>query len=239
MPTTLPLTCLALDDEPLALRILQQYTDRLPDLKPLGFFTDPERAKDCIATQDIDLFFLDIDMPDISGLQFLRLLPQPPMVIFSTAYRNYAVEGFELNAVDYIVKPYPFERFHHAVQKAQQQRVLRQQPDRQQQDFLWVRSAYELLKIDLKDLYLVETAEDYLLLHLFSRPKPIYTLMTLKTMENKLPSASFKRVHRSYLVGINAVEQVRRKKIIVNGRQIPIGITYRADVQKWLLATHH
>ncbi|MEL7163340.1 MAG: response regulator, partial [Bacteroidota bacterium] len=174
------MTCLALDDEPLALRVLENHLRRCPDLQPLGFFTDPNAAQKTLARNSVELLFLDIEMPDTSGISFLRQLVPRPLVIFTTAYRRYAVEGFELAAVDYLVKPFDFARLRRAVDRANlrlsaEQTLLPEQ-------FITVNSAYEVIKIPLDDLYVAEVYGDYLKIYLTGREKPILTLMSLKKL---------------------------------------------------------
>lgn len=226
-----------LDDEPLALKVLENYARRMPMLEPKGFFTDPQLAHQLLSQIPIDLLFLDIQMPDISGLQFFYRLQLPPLVVFSTAYRDYAVEGFELSAIDYLVKPYEFERFQKAVNKAADYlNFQNHQKEAFEHTFIFVRSTYDMLKIDLQDLYLVETCDDYLKLHLLSRKRPVYTLMTLKNMEQLLPANRFLRVHRSFLVGLDKVKSWRRKTLLVQDQEIPIGVTYLAQVKQFFAA---
>ncbi|MEM1214536.1 MAG: LytTR family DNA-binding domain-containing protein [Bacteroidota bacterium] len=226
------LTCIMLDDEPLALDILRSYAEQLAQLRPRGYFTTPHLAYDTLVKERVDLVFLDIKMPDINGLRFLANLPYRPMVIFSTAFEEYAVKGFELDAIDYLVKPYELERFRRAVIKAYDYHRYRQQDRLASDQFLFVRSTYTLIKVDLTDLYLVETDGDYLKLHLHSRRRPLHTLMTLRQMEQLLPNPAFLRVHRSFIVATNQIQQVRAKKMVVKGVPVPIGSTYLAAVRQ-------
>ncbi|MEO0338513.1 MAG: response regulator, partial [Bacteroidota bacterium] len=164
------MTCIALDDEPLPLKVLEHYINQLEQLECKGYFTNPEIARACLESNQIDLLFLDIQMPDLTGIEFFTGLEHKPLVIFSTAYREYAVEGFDLDAVDYLVKPYEFDRFHKAVEKAiLYKRYLEYGPESQEEErFVFVKADYKVHKISLNDLYLVETLDDYLKLHLFS-----------------------------------------------------------------------
>ncbi|MEM1319579.1 MAG: LytTR family DNA-binding domain-containing protein [Bacteroidota bacterium] len=225
------MNCIALDDEPLALKVVEHYIQQIDWLHPQGFFTDPFLARTRLNKGGIDLLLLDIQMPDVTGLQFFTHLPKKPLVIFSTAYREFAVEGFELEAIDYIVKPYEFERFKKAVEKAKQHWTLHQDAATQSStafsdNAIFVRSTYKLVKIDLNDLYLIETMDDYLQLHLLSQDRPVLTLMTLKEMENMLSPKRFMRVHRSFIVALSHVEGLRRKKLSIQGREVPVGTTF-------------
>ena len=226
------MTCIVLDDEPLPLKVLEHYINQMGNLDCKGYFTNPEIARACLETNDIDLLFLDIQMPDITGIEFFTELEHKPLVIFSTAYREYAVEGFDLDAIDYLVKPYELERFQKAVEKALlYKRFLEFGPDQQQEEnFIFVKADYKVHKISLTDLYLVETLDDYLKLHLFSQDRPLIILSSLKKFATLLPEEHFVRIHRSYLVAIREVEKVRRKKLQVAGRRLPVGVTYQDKV---------
>lgn len=225
------MTCLMLDDEPLALKVLENYVSRVDWLQSKGYFTDPTLAQKVLASETVDLLFLDIQMPDVNGLHFFEGLHQKPMVIFSTAFRDFAVEGFELNAVDYIVKPYEFERFEKAIHKAADYLALKNKATSAQHIF--VRSTYSTIKINLEELYLIETCDDYLKLHITTNPRPIYTLMTLKNMEQRLPADRFIRVHRSFIVALQHVEGLRKKNLTVQQQEIPVGITYWKAVKRY------
>ncbi|MEL7219884.1 MAG: LytTR family DNA-binding domain-containing protein [Bacteroidota bacterium] len=231
------MNCLMLDDEPLSLKILESYAAKMPQLRMLGFLTDPQQAYRVIEQEQVDLLFLDIQMPDISGLAFFASLSYQPMVIFSTAFRQYAVEGFELEAIDYLVKPYEFDRFAKAVQKASAYYAFKQGNQIAKTDAIFIRSTYNIVKIQLSDLYLVETADDYLKLHLHSQKRPIYTLMTLKEMDQRLPSDQFMRVHRSFIVAKQSITQIGRKKLIAKHTEIPVGVTYLKAFRDWFYST--
>lgn len=226
--------CIALDDEPLALKVLKHYVNEAPGLESKGYFTNPDIARSCLESEQIDLLFLDIQMPDITGLQFFKTLAKKPMVIFTTAYREFAVEGFELEAIDYLLKPIELERFQRAVQKATDYlsflTVQKVQPSNLS-THIFIKSEYRVLKIDLEDLYLVETLDDYLKLYLYSSPKPIMTLMTMKSIVELLPPNRFMRVHRSYLVALDKVTSLRNKRIKIEGKEIPVGTTYLGKVR--------
>ncbi len=227
------MTCIVLDDEPLPLRILEHYINQTDQLECKGYFTNPEIARSCLDTSDIDLLFLDIQMPDITGIEFFTGLEHKPLVVFSTAYREYAVDGFDLDAIDYLVKPYELERFQKAVDKAiLYKRFLENGLENQEDHFIFVKADYKVHKIQLNDLYLVETLDDYLKLHLFSQDRPLIILSSLKKFATLLPEDQFVRIHRSYLVAISEVEKVRRKKLQVAGRSLPVGVTYQDKVSE-------
>ncbi|MEN0006208.1 MAG: LytTR family DNA-binding domain-containing protein [Bacteroidota bacterium] len=227
------MNCLMLDDEPLALKILENYAAQLPSLHPRGFFTNPQLALQVLHQEQIDLLFLDIHMPDVNGLKFFQNLKQKPLVIFSTAFRDYAVESFELSAIDYIVKPYEFDRFQKAVAKANEYYLFKK--NKQTKHHLFVYSSYRLVKILIDDIYLIETQDDYLKIHLQSKKKGIYTLMTMKEITSLLPAQLFLRVHRSYMVSIAHIQSIRGRKMVVHHQEIPIGPTYLKQVRERIM----
>jgi DNA-binding LytR/AlgR family response regulator len=223
--------CLALDDEPLALGLLEAYVQRTPGLEPQGFFTDPDEALRRLSAGDIELLFLDIQMPDITGLQFLRSLANPPMVIFTTAYAEYAVEGFNLDAVDYLLKPFDYGRFCKAVTKAEEYgRFLQAQhnPEKSEPSVnsIFVKVEYSVVQIPFDDIRYIEGFDDYIKIH--AGGKPVLTLLSLKNVLEMLPPERFMRVHRSFIVALDRVERVRARRILIETREIPVGDTYTA-----------
>lgn len=211
---------------------MQNYVSQLPEILTAEYFTNPELALKCLQSTKIDLLFLDIEMPDINGLDFCRSLVDPPMVIFTTAYRQHAVEGFELEALDYLVKPFDFVRFKRGVEKAMEYLQFLRQSTTAMDDFLFINSAYRITKIRIGDIYAAETFGDYLKLYLDSKPKPVITLMSLKRLLNLLPKEGFMRVHRSFLVAESAITGRHGKRLLVRKMEIPIGRTYFAEVKK-------
>lgn len=218
---------IAIDDEPLALDLLKEFCAHSGFIELLGSFTRSSDALSFMQEHAIDLLFLDIRMPDISGIELYKTLKDKAMVIFTTAYPEYAVEGFNLNAVDYLLKPYDEERFLKAAQKAREfyEYTLR---DKNESNYIFVRSAYSLVRIDCSDILYIESLEDYVRIHLLNK-KPIMTLGTLKGLEEKLPGTNFIRVHRSYLVALDKIERVRGKHILIAGTEIPVSSKYEAD----------
>lgn len=223
--------CIALDDEPLALEILKDFCSKVPFLELEKTFVKASDAAKYLRKFPVDLLFLDIQMPDISGIDFYKSLAQSPMVIFTTAYSEYALEGFNLSAVDYLLKPLEFERFSEAVQKAQEYNNYQKQSGKQEAQYLYVRSAYRLVKIHFKDILFIETMDDYLKIHV-ENGKPVLTLMNLKAMEEKLSPTEFCRVHRSYIVPLDKINFVRNKMITISTFQIPIGNKYEEEFNK-------
>lgn len=227
------MTCLALDDEPLALQLLQSYVQRQPDLTPQGFFNNPDEAQTRLAVGDVDLLFLDIQMPDINGLQFLKDLSQPPMVIFTTAFAEFAVDGFYLDAVDYLLKPFDFERFTKAVEKASTYRQFLQfQKTETAQTSLFVKVEYSSVQIPFDDILYIEGFDDYIKIH--THGKTTLTLLPLKNVLQMLPQQRFLRVHRSFIVALDKIKYIRAQKIGIGGSDIPVGATYLQDVRRVL-----
>ncbi len=234
------MTCLALDDEPLALQLLETYTSRLPVLSPQGFFNNPDEARTRLAADGIDLLFLDIQMPDITGLQFLKQLQRPPMVVFTTAYAEFAVEGFNLDAVDYLLKPFDFHRFEKSVTKAAEYKQFldtQSMPSAKPtsnfkpptSNSLFVKVEYSVVQIPFDDIRYIEAFDDYIKIHAGS--KPVLTLLSLKNVLDMLPSDRFLRVHRSFIVAVDKIERVRARKIALAGREIPVGETWLAGLR--------
>jgi DNA-binding LytR/AlgR family response regulator len=229
------LTCLALDDEPLALQLLESYIRRSPALYAQGFFNNPDEARSRLTPGDIELLFLDIQMPDITGLQFLKSLPNPPMVIFTTAFAEYAVEGFNLDAVDYLLKPFNFQRFEKSVTKAVEYRnFLKSQSPIINQPItsLFVKVEYSVVQIPFNDILYIEGFDDYIKIH--TAGKTILTLLSMRNVLEMLSPARFLRVHRSFIVATDKIEQLRARKIIVGERAIPVGETYLPALKKWI-----
>lgn len=225
------MTCIALDDEPLALRVLRHYLGHFPEVNPVGFFTDPGLARQQLADQPVDLLFLDVEMPDEGGLVFYRSLSYPPPVVFTTAYRQYAVEGFELAAIDYLVKPFSEDRLGQALERARR-RLEHALPRPAEPGYLMIHSEYEVVRLPLSELYLAEVFGDYLKLHLADRERPVITLLSLRKLAERLPPGRFTRVHRSFLVADRYVTGRKGKRLIVRDQPVPIGRTYFLDVRE-------
>ncbi|MCX6216432.1 response regulator transcription factor [Spirosoma sp.] len=236
---------IAVDDEPPALRILSHFCQQDGSIDLLKTFTRTDEALTYIEQHPIDLLFLDINMPSMSGIDFYRAIANvstngkpPVMVIFTTAYGEYAVEGFTLNAVDYLLKPFTFERFSQAITKAADVYRWQQRTDTTTEAYVFVRADYTLHKIALTDILYIEGLDDYLKIHLQPEtgkpgvPKPVVARMTMKSMLERLPAVDFVRVHRSYIVPLARVDAVRNRTLFVEGRDIPIGASYEADFLK-------
>ncbi|MBN8837816.1 MAG: response regulator transcription factor [Sphingobacteriia bacterium] len=223
--------CIAIDDEPLALQLISQYCLKIPFLQLDRVFTNPDEAVQFIAQNKVDLIFLDIQMPDINGIQFYKNLTEKPLVIFTTAFKDFAVEGFNVDAVDYLLKPFEYNRFLKAIYKAKEYLEFLSSQELQLSS-IYVKVNYEMMKINLKDIDLIEALDDYIKIHI--KPMPVLTLMTLKSMQEKLPEKEFARVHRSYIIPIQKIEKFSKNKVTVAGKEIPIGSSYSDTYEKLL-----
>jgi DNA-binding LytR/AlgR family response regulator len=218
------MNCLALDDEPLALEIIADFAAKAPVPMQLKTFESAALALKYLQEETVDLIFLDIKMPDITGIQFLKSLKHPPMVIFTTAYEEYALDGFELDVVDYLLKPIPFERFMKAVIRAQEYLSVLQ-PKAADTDYIFVKTEYKIIKINLEDILYIEALKDYI--KIYTAHQPVLTLKSLKSFESRLPKDKFMRVHRSYLVAMNKINSVERNTVMIANQSIPISEGYR------------
>lgn len=229
------MTCIAIDDEPLALEVIRKYCSETPLVRLVQTFTDAIQAQAFLKTQKVDLIILDIQMPDISGIQFYRSLAEKPMVIFTTAYAEYAVKGFELEAKDYLVKPINFDRFIKALQKAERAIGQKAVPAEPGGHFFFVKSGYSMVKVMVNEILYIEGLDDYIKIHFNGKTKPpLLPLMSLKSVMEKLPEGAFMRVHRSFIVPIRHITSIRNKVIYLDKVKIPLGDTYAEPVRDWL-----
>ena len=223
----------AIDDEPPALELIRQYVARIPELKLVEVFTDALSAAEFLRQSPVDLLFLDIQMPDISGIELARSMKNRPMIIFTTAHKQFAVEGFNLDAVDYLLKPFSFERFSRAVQKAMEYHQYRSKAPSEPGNALFVYSEYRMIKIDWSEIEYIESMEDYIRIHLTNQ-KPVMTLMTLKAVLEKLPSDRFRRIHRSFVVAVPKVRSVLNKKVkLASGVELPVSESHASFIKEW------
>jgi DNA-binding LytR/AlgR family response regulator len=228
------LTCVAIDDEPLALELVRSYVARMPEVQLLGTFEDAISGIEFLTRKQPDLVFLDINMPDISGIELARALKEKPMIIFTTAHKQFAFDGFELEAVDYLLKPIDFERFSKAVYKAIDLKRYRANIySNQEEPVIYVHSEYRMIKIVLKDVEYIESMEDYIKIHLTNN-KPVLTLMSLKKILELLPEQQFRRIHRSYIIPVARIKSVQNKKVQLSHIVLPIGESYAEQVKGWL-----
>lgn len=226
--------CVIIDDEPLAVELLEDFVKKVDSLELIKTFNNAIDAISFINQNNIDLIFLDIQMPHFSGIDFLNTIEKKPLVIFTTAYSDYAVEGFNLGAVDYLVKPIPFHRFLKSVVRAQQttnpaaiQPVSETVPvPEAEQDFMFVRAEYENVKMNFADILFIEGLKDYVKIYTTDN-KYTLTLISLIKLENLLSSKGFSRIHRSYIINIKHVKSIQKNKVLISDKRIPISESYK------------
>ncbi|WP_419700173.1 LytR/AlgR family response regulator transcription factor [Mucilaginibacter sp. NFX135] len=228
------LQCIAIDDEPLALRLISEYVSRFPALQLIKTFDDAISGAEFLKTKPIDLLFIDINMPDITGIDLVRSLQVKPMVIFTTAYKNFAYEGFELEALDYLLKPIDFKRFEKAVEKTIDYHRYKSQTDTEQpEESLYVYSEYRMVKIDLSAIEYIESMEDYIKIHQTNAPT-VLTLLSLKKVLEKLPADKFQRIHRSYIVPLGKIRSIQNRKIKLTDVELPVSDSYHETIRNWM-----
>jgi DNA-binding LytR/AlgR family response regulator len=226
------LNVLIVDDEPLALDVLETYIEKVPQFKLAGRCNNALEANEILQKEPVDLLFMDIQMPQITGIEFMKTLADPPMVIFTTAYSDYAIEGFELEAIDYLVKPISFERFLKASNRAIEQFELKSGEGPESSDFIFVKADKKLIKVKYDDIIYIEGLKDYVIIKLDA--SRVITLQTMKSLEKKLPEDKFKRIHRSYIVNLDKINAIVGNMIEVReknqAKHIPIGKNYRDEL---------
>lgn len=225
--------CIAVDDSPLALDLLENYISQVKDLSLERKCTNAIEAADVLSKKEIDLIFLDIQMPDITGIDMLKALQIRPKVIFTTAYPDYAVEGFNLDASDYLLKPFSFERFEKAVNKVRAQLEAERSHDAQEreQNYIYIRSGYDTIKLSLDDILYVEAMKDYV--RYVTKQQKVLALKSMKEVAAELPEDQFIRVHRSFIVPRAKISRVSPQKIFVDTYEIPIGESFRPAFFEW------
>ncbi|MBE9598879.1 LytTR family DNA-binding domain-containing protein [Pedobacter sp. MC2016-24] len=237
------LKCIAIDDEPLALDIIEDYVSKVPFLELVKRTENAIEALQMVQAGGIDLVFLDIQMPELTGIQFLKIASGKSNYILTTAYSQYALESYDLNVSDYLLKPIAFDRFYKAVEKVNNrvsasgaavpapQPILSSAPfsatSHPVQDFIFVKTEHKIQKIELKDILYIEGLKDYI--SIFTKTERIITLQNMKKMEETLPKAQFIRVHKSYIIALDKIESIERSRISIHGKVIPIGDTYRDE----------
>jgi two-component system LytT family response regulator len=228
------MTCLIVDDEPLARNLLTDYVSKVPSLQLLQACASPLAAIEVLRTNPVDLLFLDIQMPEITGISLLRTLQKRPLVILTTAYSEYALEGYDLDVVDYLLKPITFERFLRAVEKVSQRLATPAPPpaapvprteSTEQQPFVFVKDGTKLVKVRWADILYVEGLKDYVTIH--TRQQKIVTLQRLKTLEEQLPTDKFIRIHHSYIVAVDAIDVVHKGEVQIGTATLPVSDSYR------------
>ena len=232
-----PIHCIAVDDEPLALQVLEKYIHAIPALQLVGVCCNAVDALALLQNNSVDLLFLDIQMPHILGTDFMRTLTNPPKVIFTTAFRKFAVEGFDLDAVDYLLKPISFERFLKAVNKVMKLNLTSIEnatdtiPLKKENDFIYLRADRKNIKVNLSDLLFIESLKDYI--KVVTTDKTIVAKYSISALEEDLPS-SFIRIHRSFIVSLNKIESFTPDLIQIGKYELPVSRSYRHEVEKIL-----
>lgn len=238
------INCVAIDDEPMALGIIRDYASKIPFMNLEQTFENPMHSIDYMRSNKTDLMLLDIQMEGLNGIQLLRVIKNKPMVIFTTAYDQYALDGFDLGAVDYLLKPFSFERFLKAITKAYEKLQLPQSTDLSEttngsnghnSDIIFIKTEFRLEKVNVSDILYIEGMSDYL--RIVTSQKRLMTLMNFKKMEELLPSCNFCRVHKSYIVAISKIENIERNRIKIADKLIPISDTYKKPFFDFLSQT--
>ena len=222
--------CIIVDDEPLAIQLLSSYAEKIPSLELKATFDNPLEALSYLQKETIDLVFLDVQMPELNGMQVAKILPKTARIIFTTAYANYALEGFEVNALDYLLKPISFERFVHAVNRMESPIPVSTHPTRTQaheekKDSFFVKTEYRLQQVNFKDILFIKGLGDYCSIH--TTDEKVLTLENMKSLEQRLPSWNFYRVHKSYIVSLDKIKFIEKNRIRIAEELIPIGQTYQ------------
>lgn len=233
------ISCLIADDEPMALALLESYVAKTPFLELKAKCNSAIEAMDYLHTETpIALFFLDIQMPELSGLAFSKLVPPESKIIFTTAFDQYAIEGYKVNALDYLLKPFDYAEFLNAATKAKthfdQQHILPHTPVEKPADYMFVKSEYRQIKINFNAIQLIEGLKDYVKIYIEQEPKPILTLMSLKKLEEELPASQFMRIHRSYIVALDKIEAIERNQVIIDKHRLTIAPQYKQELLEFI-----
>ncbi len=231
--------CLAIDDEPLALQQIVAYIQKVPFLELAAQCQSAMEARSFLENETVDAIFCDINMPDLNGMDFVKSLAVPPLIVFTTAYSEYAVEGFKVNAVDYLLKPFGLQDFQRAANRLRERMEGAQASSNQpvasaSEDVLFLKTDYRIVKVSISDIRYVEAMSEYLKVWLESQPKPVITLLSMKKMEEHLPS-HFMRIHRSYIINLTKIQEVNKNRVIMDAdTYLPIGDMYKEAFQAYL-----
>jgi two-component system LytT family response regulator len=226
------LRCLAIDDEPLALELLEDNISQVPFLQLVGKCNNAIEAIQFLKEHSVDLIFLDIQMPGLTGLQFIQSLTQKPMFILVTAYEKFALDGFNLDVVDYLLKPVPLDRFIRACNKAWELHQLKNKSSNPENapEYFFVNVEYSLHKVEFADILWIEGLKDYIKINLKNSSKPVVTRISMKSLEEQLPSSKFIRIHKSYILAISAITSIRKNSVFVGTAEFPVGDNYKEAV---------
>ena len=226
------ITCLAIDDEPLALQQLVAYISKVPFLQLAAQCQSAVEARAFLEHDTVDAIFCDINMPDLNGMDFVKSLAVPPLVVFTTAYSEYAVEGFRVNAVDYLLKPFGLQDFQRAASRLKER--LSESAPVDSDDTLFLKTDYRIVKVSIPDIRYIEGMSEYLKVWIKDEPKPIITLLSMKKMEERLPDY-FMRIHRSYIINLTMIQEVNKNRVIMDAdTYLPIGDMYKETFQAYL-----
>lgn len=236
------LTCAIIDDEPLALGLLESYVKKTPSLNLCGLYSSAIEAMKALPDHPVDLLFLDIQMPDLNGLEFSRMVPESTRIVFTTAFGQYALDGYRVNALDYLLKPISCADFTEAVNKAIQWFELKQKAEEdplgntagKELEYIYVKSDYKLIQVELDKILFIEGLKDYIKIHLEDMARPILSLTSLKSMEEKLPAERFIRVHRSFIVQKQKIKIIEKGRIIFGKNYIPVSDSYKQELQNYV-----
>ncbi|MEI6123393.1 MAG: LytTR family DNA-binding domain-containing protein [Bacteroidota bacterium] len=232
------LNCIIVDDEPLALDLVESYVLKTSFLNLIGRCNNAFEALDSINNEKVDLIFLDIKMPELNGLQLSRTLAKNQRVIFTTAYEKFAIEGFKVDALDYLLKPFNYEEFLKAANKAKAWFQLSEiaQNENPSNDSIFVKSDYKLIRIQLSDILFIEGLKDYVKIHIKNEPKAVLSLMSLKALETQMPESKFLRIHRSFIINLDCIELIERNQVLINKTRISIADIYKDKFTKYIAA---
>jgi DNA-binding LytR/AlgR family response regulator len=226
--------CLAIDDEPLALQQIAAYINKVPFLELAAQCHSALEARQFLSDDRVDAIFCDINMPDLNGMDFVKSLTVPPLVVFTTAYSEYAIEGFKVNAVDYLLKPFGMQEFMRAANRLQERLSIPASAPAETDDTLFLKTDYRIVKVNIPDIRYVEAMSEYLKVWIEGEAKPIITLLSMKKMEERLPN-NFMRVHRSYIINLDKIQEVNKNRVIMDAdTYLPIGDLYKEAFQAYL-----
>ena len=226
--------CLAIDDEPLALQQIAAYINKVPFLELAAQCQSALEARQFLSDDRVDAIFCDINMPDLNGMDFVKSLTAPPLVVFTTAYSEYAIEGFKVNAVDYLLKPFGMQEFMRAANRLQERLSIPASAPAETDDTLFLKTDYRIVKVNIPDIRYVEAMSEYLKVWIEGEAKPIITLLSMKKMEERLPD-NFMRVHRSYIINLDKIQEVNKNRVIMDAdTYLPIGDLYKEAFQAYL-----
>lgn len=233
------MNCLIVDDEPLAIDVIKNHLNRIPYLNLVNTTTSAFKAIEILNSEDVDLLFLDIQMPELTGLELLNSLQKKPLVIFTTAYQEFALESYEFDAVDYLMKPIPFDKVLKAVNKAKERTVVAQTPvlesipptpPEDKAAYIFVKTSYKTVRLNLCDIHFIESQKDYVIFHLEN--SQISSQLSLSFVEDQLPEDRFLRIHRSFIVAVDKIVEVERNTLLVNGNRMTVGANYRSKFKR-------